>query len=150
MLIQQQCSMILSIFRAIPLCHAAMIRDCGVRTGCRYWPHRLVLPMPLQSGTCHFLSASFLAGCSGPLHSGSQDRLHQHNHVKSTCRYVYHTLKNSMNTVPTIAQADAIYVYDYCYVMWALGDHHARGHWWLKDNYNPERKAGHYLLSAYR
>ncbi|CAL5229778.1 g13167 [Coccomyxa viridis] len=64
--------------------------------------------------------------------------------------YVYHTLKNSVNTVPTISQADAIYVYDYCYVMWALGDHHARGHWWLKDNYNPERKAGHYLLSAYR
>ena len=65
-------------------------------------------------------------------------------------RYVYHTLKNSVNTVPTIAQADAIYVYDYCYVMWALGDHHARGHWWLKDRYNPERKAGVYLLSAYR
>ena len=43
------------------------------------------------------------------------------------CRYVYHTLKNSVNTVPTIAQADAIYVYDYCYVMWALGDHHAAG-----------------------
>ena len=63
---------------------------------------------------------------------------------------MYHTLKNSMNTVPTIAQADAIYVHDYCYVMWALGDHHARDHWWLKDNYNPERRAGHYLLSAYR
>jgi hypothetical protein len=65
-------------------------------------------------------------------------------------RYVYHTLKNSVNTVPTIAQADAIYVYDYCYVMWALGDHHVRGHWWLKERYNPERKAGFYLLSAYR
>lgn len=66
------------------------------------------------------------------------------------CRYVYHTLKNSVNTVPTIAQADAVYVYDYCYVMWALGDHHAAGHWWLRDNYIPDRRAGQYLLSAYR
>ena len=65
-------------------------------------------------------------------------------------RYVYHTLKNSVNTVPTIAQADAVYVYDYCYVMWALGDHHAAGHWWLRDNYIPDRRAGQYLLSAYR
>ena len=65
-------------------------------------------------------------------------------------RYVYHTLKNSVNTVPTISQADAVYVYDYCYVMWALGDHHAAGHWWLRDNYIPDRRAGQYLLSAYR
>ena len=63
---------------------------------------------------------------------------------------MYHTLKNSVNTVPTIAQADAVYVYDYCYVMWALGDHHAAGHWWLRDNYIPDRRAGQYLLSAYR
>lgn len=41
-------------------------------------------------------------------------------------RYVYHTLRNSVSTVQTIAEADAVYVYDYCYVMWALGDHHAR------------------------
>ena len=65
-------------------------------------------------------------------------------------RYVYHTLKNSVNTVPTISQADAVYVYDYCYMMWALGDHHAAGHWWLRDNYIPDRRAGQYLLSAYR
>ncbi|CAL8469510.1 g9051 [Coccomyxa elongata] len=64
--------------------------------------------------------------------------------------YVYHTLRNSVNSVRTIAEADVVYVYDYCYVMWALGDHHARDHWWLRDNYNPDRKAGHYLLSSYR
>ena len=36
------------------------------------------------------------------------------------------------------------------YMMWALADHHARDHWWLKQNYDPERRAGHYLLSSYR
>ena len=66
------------------------------------------------------------------------------------CRYVYHSLKNSVNAVPTIAQADVIYVYDYCYAMWALGDHHAHGYWWLKDRYSPDRQAGAILLSAYR
>ena len=90
-----------------------------------------------------------------------------------------------MNTVPTIAQADAVFVYDYwcallcihfallitgtlkvsvfrhghhawsavlahSYMMWALADHHARDHWWLKQNYDPERSAGHYLLTSYR
>lgn len=65
-------------------------------------------------------------------------------------RYVYHTLRNSVNSVRTIAEADVVYVYDYCYIMWALGDHHARDHWWLRENYHPERKAGHYLLSSYR
>ncbi len=65
-------------------------------------------------------------------------------------RYVYHTLRNSVNSVRTIAEADVVYVYDYCYVMWALGDHHARDHWWLRENYNPDRKAGQYLLSSYR
>ncbi len=66
------------------------------------------------------------------------------------CRYVYHTLRNSVNSVRTIAEADVVYVYDYCYVMWALGDHHAREHWWLRENYQPERRSGHYLLSSYR
>ncbi|EIE21518.1 hypothetical protein COCSUDRAFT_66927 [Coccomyxa subellipsoidea C-169] len=64
--------------------------------------------------------------------------------------YVYHTLRNSVNSVRTIAEADVVYVYDYCYIMWALGDHHARDHWWLRENYNPTRSAGHYLLSSYR
>ncbi len=66
------------------------------------------------------------------------------------CRYVYHTLRNSVNSVRTIAEADVVYVYDYCYIMWALGDHHVRDHWWLRENYNPTRSAGQYLLSSYR
>lgn len=43
-----------------------------------------------------------------------------------------------------------VYVYDYCYLMWILSDHHAREHWWLRDNYQPERKTGSHLLSVYR
>lgn len=69
------------------------------------------------------------------------------------CRYVYQTLMNSPDVlVETIEEADVVYVYDYCYVMWALGDHHAREHWWLRENYHPKNgsKAGHYLLSTYR
>lgn len=66
------------------------------------------------------------------------------------CRYVYHALRNSKHTVATIDEADVVYVYDYCYMMWILSDHHAREHWWLRDNYTPERKTGSHLLSVYR
>ncbi len=68
-------------------------------------------------------------------------------------RYVYQTLKNSPEMiVETIEEADVVYVYDYCYVMWALGDHHGRSHWWLRENYRPVNgsQAGHFLLSTYR
>ena len=63
---------------------------------------------------------------------------------------MYQTLRNSRHTVATIDEADVIYVYDYCYMMWILSDHHARQHWWLRDNYQPELKTGSYLLSSYR
>jgi hypothetical protein len=63
---------------------------------------------------------------------------------------VYHTLRNSKHTVETIEEADVVYVYDYCYMMWMLADHHAREHWWLRDNYTPSRKTGRHLLAAYR
>jgi hypothetical protein len=66
------------------------------------------------------------------------------------CRYVYHALRNSKHTVATIDEADVVYVYDYCYMMWILSDHHAREHWWLRSNYTPERKTGSHLLSVYR
>lgn len=65
-------------------------------------------------------------------------------------RYLYQTLQNSLYTVPTIAQADMIYVYDYCYKMWGLADHHAQDNWWLKENYDLQRRAGQLLLSLYR
>lgn len=67
-----------------------------------------------------------------------------------TCRYVYHALRNSKHSVATIDEADVVYVYDYCYMMWILSDHHAREHWWLRDNYSPPRKTGSHLLSIYR
>ncbi len=68
----------------------------------------------------------------------------------TACRYVYHSLRNSKHAVSTIDEADVVYVYDYCYVMWILSDHHAREHWWLRDNYTPDRKTGSHLLAAYR
>lgn len=67
-----------------------------------------------------------------------------------SCRYVYHALRNSKHAVTTIDEADVVYVYDYCYLMWILSDHHAREHWWLRDNYTPDRKTGSHLLAAYR
>jgi len=66
------------------------------------------------------------------------------------CRYVYHTLKNSRNVVDTIEEADVVYVYDYCYIMWMLSDHHAKQHWWLKQNYEPQSGTSKNLLSVYR
>lgn len=66
------------------------------------------------------------------------------------CRYVYHTLRNSKHAVDTIDEADVVYVYDYCYTMWLLADHHAREHWWLKQNYEPPSGTGRNLLSIYR
>ena len=66
------------------------------------------------------------------------------------CRYVYHTLRNSKNTVSTIDEADVVYVYDYCYTMWILADHHAKQHWWLRENYTPSKHTGSQLLSMYR
>ena len=66
------------------------------------------------------------------------------------CRYVYHTLKNSRNVVDTIEEADVVYVYDYCYIMWMLSDHHAKQHWWLKQNYEPHSGTPKNLLSVYR
>ena len=60
------------------------------------------------------------------------------------------TLRNSRSLVDTIDQADVVYVYDYCYHMRALADHHAQRHWWLKNRYNPERTTGKHLLMAYR
>lgn len=75
---------------------------------------------------------------------------HAHWLCALLCRYVYHTLLNSKHTVKTIDEADVVYVYDYCYMMWLLSDHHAREHWWLRDNYTPLREVGGHLLSAYR
>ena len=66
------------------------------------------------------------------------------------CRYLSHTLRNSKHTVETIDEADVVYVYDYCYTMWLLSDHHAREHWWLKQNYEPPPGTGRNLLSVYR
>ena len=66
------------------------------------------------------------------------------------CRYVYHTLRNSKNTVSIIDEADVVYVYDYCYTMWILADHHAKQHWWLRENYTPSKHTGSQLLSMYR
>eukprot|EP00884_Botryococcus_braunii_P007896 jgi/Botrbrau1/17107/Bobra.0157s0010.1 len=63
------------------------------------------------------------------------------------------TLMNSPDIlVETIEEADVVYVYDYCYVMWALGDHHAREHWWLRENYHPTTVPGRAIicLSTYR
>ena len=65
-------------------------------------------------------------------------------------RYVLQTLRNSGSSVDTIDEADVVYVYDYCYHMRALADDHARRHWWLKDQYNPERSVGKHLMSCYR
>ena len=65
-------------------------------------------------------------------------------------RYVYHTLRNSRHSVATIDEADVVYVYDYCYMMWILSDHHSLEHWWLRGNYEPGLKTGSYLLSSYR
>ncbi|KAK9822652.1 hypothetical protein WJX81_003745 [Elliptochloris bilobata] len=64
--------------------------------------------------------------------------------------YVLQTLRNSGSSVETIDEADVVYVYDYCYHMRALADHHAQKHWWLKDQYNPERTVGKHLMSSYR
>ena len=50
----------------------------------------------------------------------------------------------------TIDEADVVYVHDYCYTMWLLADHHAREHWWLKQNYEPPSGTGRTLLSIYR
>lgn len=66
------------------------------------------------------------------------------------CRYLYHTLRNSKHAVETIDEADVVYVYDYCYAMWLLADHHARSHWWLKQHYEPPAGTGRTLLSVYR
>ena len=65
-------------------------------------------------------------------------------------RYVLQTLRNSGSSVDTIDEADVVYVYDYCYHMRALADDHARRHWWLKDQYYPERTVGKHLMSCYR
>ena len=65
-------------------------------------------------------------------------------------RYVLQTLRNSGSSVDTIDEADVVYVYDYCYHMRALADDHARRHWWLKDQYDPERTVGKHLISCYR
>ncbi len=65
-------------------------------------------------------------------------------------RYVMQTLRNGGASVDTIDEADVVYVYDYCYHMRALADHHARQHWWLKDRHSPERTTGKHLMSAYR
>ena len=71
-------------------------------------------------------------------------------HLRLWRRYVLQTLRNSRSLVDTIDQADVVYVYDYCYHMRALADHHAQRQWWLKDRYNPERATGKHLLMAYR
>lgn len=72
------------------------------------------------------------------------------NTASNTCRYVYHTLRNSKQAVDTIDEADVVYVYDYCYMMWLLADHHARQHWWLRTNYEPPSGTGSNLLAVYR
>ena len=72
------------------------------------------------------------------------------NTASNTCRYVYHTLRNSKQAVDTIDEADVVYVYDYCYMMWLLADHHARQHWWLRTNYEPPSGTGGNLLAVYR
>ena len=63
---------------------------------------------------------------------------------------MYHTLRNSRNTVSTIDEADVVYVYDYCYAMSLLANHHAKQHWWLRENYSPPKHTGRQLLSMYR
>lgn len=90
------------------------------------------------SGSCPLLAVGCVRG-------------HAHMDMAcDSCRYVYQTLRNSRHAVSTIDEADVIYVYDYCYLMWILSDHHARQHWWLRSNYQPELKTGSYLLSSYR
>lgn len=93
---------------------------------------------PLVILGCMFLLPAMHVRRCGPLH------------LRSRRRYVLQTLRNSRSLVDTIDQADVVYVYDYCYHMRALADHHAQRHWWLKNRYNLERTTGKHLLMAYR
>ena len=43
------------------------------------------------------------------------------------CRYLRETIKNSKYYVENIEDADIVYVDDYCYYIWWLGDIHYRG-----------------------
>jgi hypothetical protein len=51
-------------------------------------------------------------------------------------------------------QADIIFVYDYCYLMWALSEDHAKYHWWTRKNLAHSQKTGDTpgkpLLAAYQ
>ncbi|BDA47928.1 probable arabinosyltransferase ARAD2 [Coccomyxa sp. Obi] len=60
------------------------------------------------------------------------------------------TLRTSGNAATTLASADTVFVYDYCYLMRVLADQQAPEHWWLKDRYKPEEDYAAALLQLYR
>lgn len=67
--------------------------------------------------------------------------------------YVFEALKNSKRLVKDANKADIIFVYDYCYLMWALSEDHARYHWWTRKNLAYLEKSenpGKPLLAAYQ
>eukprot|EP00884_Botryococcus_braunii_P010828 jgi/Botrbrau1/19747/Bobra.0902s0001.1 len=67
--------------------------------------------------------------------------------------YVYEALKNSKRLVKDANQADIIFVYDYCYLMWALSEDHAKYHWWTRRNLayaGKQENPGKPLMAAYQ
>eukprot|EP00884_Botryococcus_braunii_P021300 jgi/Botrbrau1/7854/Bobra.9_2s0030.1 len=53
--------------------------------------------------------------------------------------FFYKSLLRSNIRTFDIDAADAVFVYDYCYMIWGLAESHATKHWWLKNivNYEP-------------
>ena len=66
------------------------------------------------------------------------------------CRFAKQTLETGGNADATLESADAIYVYDYCYMMKQVADSSSQRHWLLKDVYNGTRGQGELLLKLYR
>ena len=65
-------------------------------------------------------------------------------------RFARETLRTSGNAATTLASADTVFVYDYCYLMRVLADQRASEHWWVKDRYKPEEDYAAVLLQLYR
>ena len=66
------------------------------------------------------------------------------------CRFAKQTLETGGNADATLESADAVYVYDYCYMMKQVADSSSQRHWLLKDIYNGTRGQGELLLKLYR
>ena len=59
------------------------------------------------------------------------------------------TLSRSFMVVETIKEADVVFIYDYCLIMWALANLNAAEHWWTRNRYIPNFTLGTDLMNAY-